>query len=192
MVIGPWSMVNGQLPMVNDQISTVDCHRAMVNGPWFHVCEFVVQSQLLKLQMNVFVRRLCFLNVFWIIYVGVFVFVFGSVFVFEEVPSRLDRDLGKWTVPEPLFSPKGVSMKAAPVLLSIRRKKMTPSPLWIIICDAWLCDQQQFLLTFSFTAGANSGIFWSNWDTANERNMRGPGVTSYKREIQQTRKNLWR
>ena len=56
------------------------------------------------------------------------------------------------------------------------------------ICDALLYDQQQFLLTFSFTAGANSGIFWSNWDAANERNMRGPGVTSHKREIQQTRK----
>ena len=41
--------------------------------------------------MNVFVRRLCrLLNVFWIIYVGVFVFVFGSVFVFEEVPSLLE------------------------------------------------------------------------------------------------------
>ena len=58
----------------------------------------------------------------------------------------------------------------------------------MIIHDAWLYDQQQFLLTFSFTAGANSGIFWSNWDAANERNMRGPGVTSHKREIQQTRK----
>ena len=60
---------------------------------------------------------------------------------------------------------------------------------WLFfICDAWLYDQQQFLLTFSFTVGANSGIFWSNWDAANERNMRGPGVTSHKREIQQTRK----
>ena len=32
------------------------------------------------------------------------------------------------------------------------------------------------------TVGANSGIFWSNWDAANERNMRGPGVTSHKSE----------
>ena len=72
----------------------------------------------------VVVRRPCrLLNVFLLIYACVFVFVFVSVF--EEVPSPLDRDLGKWTVPEPLFSPKGVSMKAAPVL-SIRRKKMTP------------------------------------------------------------------
>ena len=34
--------------------------------------------------------RAPFLASFWIIFVGVFVFVFGSVFVFEEVPSLLE------------------------------------------------------------------------------------------------------